>query len=142
MTAEALLSRLDRVKRTGADRWIARCPAHDDRGPSLAVRELDDGRVLIHCFAGCSAHEVVSGAGLTLAELFPPKPIGAHSTKSERRPFPALDVLRCIAQEALILAVAAMRLGRGHPIPDDDRKRLLVAAERICAAVQLAEGAA
>jgi hypothetical protein len=142
MTADALLSRLDRVKRTRAQVWIARCPAHDDRGPSLSVRELDDGRVLVHCFAGCGADEIVSAAGLTFAELAPPRPSGAHSVKPERRPFPALDVLRCIAQEARIAAVAAMRLGQGHQISDDDRQRLLVAVERISAAVDLAEGSA
>ncbi len=44
MTADVLLSRLDGACRTGPGRWIARCPAHDDRHPSLAVRELEDGR--------------------------------------------------------------------------------------------------
>ena len=71
MSADTLLSRLNRTRRTGADRWIARCLAHDDSGPSLAIRELDDGRVLIHCFAGCTAHETVSAAGLSLSDLFP-----------------------------------------------------------------------
>jgi hypothetical protein len=113
MTAEALVSRLDRVRRTSADRWVARCPAHNDRGPSVAIRELDDGRVLVHCFAGCSAHEIVTAAGLTLSDLFPPRPPDAHGVKRDRRPIPAIDVLRCIAQEALIVAVAAMRLCRG-----------------------------
>ena len=141
MTAEALLSRLDRVKRTGNNRWIARCPAHADKGPSLAVREADDGTVLIHCFAGCSAHEIVSAAGLVLGDLFPPCSQGTHCSKSERRPFAALDVLRCIGREALIVAVAASRLARGHQIPPEDRNRLLRAAERISAAVDLAEGA-
>ena len=141
MTAAALLDRVQAVRKTGTDRWIARCPAHDDRGPSLAVREMDDGRVLVHCFAGCSAHEVVSAAGITFAELFPPRPVEGHATKSERRPFPALDVLRCIAQEALILAVAAMRMGAGYLLSEEDRKRLLVAAGRIGSALDLVEGA-
>src|SRR5262245_59848234 len=142
MTADALLSRLDRVQRMSAESWTARCPAHDDHGPSLAVRELPDGRVLVHCFAGCSADEIVAAAGITFADLFPLRPIPAHVSKRERRPFPALDVLRCIAQEALVVAVAAMRLAGGHPISPEDRKRLLVASERITAAVDLAEGAA
>ena len=142
MSADAFLSRLDRVRRTGADRWIARCPAHDDQGPSLAVRELGDGRVLIKCFAGCSADEIVSASGITFADLFPPSPLTAHATKAERRPFPALDVLRCIVREALIVAIEASRVAAGHLLSADDRKRLLVASERISAAVALAEGAA
>src|SRR5439155_23533617 len=105
MTAEALLSRLERVKQTGADRWIARCPAHDDRGPSLSVREVEDGRVLFHCFAGCDAYEVLSAAGITFDALYPAKATRGHALKPEPRPFPALDVLRCVAQEALVVAV-------------------------------------
>ena len=39
--------------------WMARCPAHDDRTPSLSIRQGDD-RVLIHCFAGCSQQAVIA----------------------------------------------------------------------------------
>lgn len=105
MSAEILLSRLERVKRTGAGRWLARCPAHDDEGPSLSIRELDDGRVLVHCFAGCAVHSVLSAVGLSFNDLFPPGDLG-HRAKREGRPFPAADILRAIAFEALVVAVA------------------------------------
>lgn len=59
MSAGALLARLDAVKPTGPGRWLARCPAHEDRSPSLSIRELDDGRTFVHCFAGCYALEVL-----------------------------------------------------------------------------------
>jgi hypothetical protein len=39
--------------------WMARCPAHDDRNPSLSITQADD-RVLVHCFAGCSWQAVIS----------------------------------------------------------------------------------
>jgi hypothetical protein len=42
-----------------------------DRNPSLSVREGIDGRVLVYCFAGCSAEEIVRAIGLTMADLFP-----------------------------------------------------------------------
>ena len=45
MSADVLLSILEGVKRTGPGRWMARCPAHGDKSPSLSIRELDDGRV-------------------------------------------------------------------------------------------------
>ena len=38
---------------------MAHCPAHDDRVPSLAIRETDDGRMLVRCHAGCSQHAVI-----------------------------------------------------------------------------------
>lgn len=58
-------------KRTGAD-WTARCPAHDDRNPSLSVSEGTDGRVLLHCFAGCSTDAVCSALGMKTVDLFNP----------------------------------------------------------------------
>lgn len=136
MSAETLLSRLDKVKRTGANRWQARCPAHDDRGPSLAVRELDDGRVLVHCFAGCDVREVLAGVSLPIEALFPERDL-AHG-KPERRPFPAADVLRSIAFEALVVATAGTALLTGHPFTSQDRERLMMAVRRIQAALEAA----
>jgi len=66
---ERVLTRLDSVvmRSTG---WVARCPAHDDRNPSLSIREGEDGRCLVKCFAGCTAEAVVGAIGLTMADLF------------------------------------------------------------------------
>lgn len=81
---ETLLGRLAGVRRSGSG-WSARCPAHDDRKPSLSISEGDDGRVLIKCFAGCSVEAIVSAVGLGLQDLFPE---GA-STKPHRDGKPA-----------------------------------------------------
>lgn len=136
-TVDVLLSRLDRVKRTGSGTWSARCPAHDDRGPSLAVRELDDGRLLVHCFAGCDAHDVLAAVDMNISDLFPPRSI-AHSVKPERRPFPAADVLRAVAFEALVVAAAAVALLAGEPLTTVDRERLILAVSRIQSALAAA----
>jgi hypothetical protein len=136
MSADTLLSRLDRVKRTGPDKWLARCPAHDDRGPSLAVRELDDGRTLVHCFAGCSVHEVVAALGLELDALFPPRPL-FDGRKPERNPFSAADALRCLAFEARLVYLAALETLEGNVLNDADFERLALAVERF----EAAEGA-
>jgi putative DNA primase/helicase len=45
-------------KKSGSG-WIARCPAHDDRNPSLSLREAD-GKILVHCHAGCEQRAVVA----------------------------------------------------------------------------------
>ena len=50
--------------------FMALCPAHDDRDPSLKVTEGDDGRTLIHCFGGCTFDEVVAAIGLEAKDLF------------------------------------------------------------------------
>jgi hypothetical protein len=136
MSAEIFVSRLEKLRGTGPGRWVACCPAHEDRLASLTVRELDDGRTLAHCFAGCTVHEVVHAVGLSLSDLFPEKRSNeAHAIKGERRPFPAADVLRCIAFEALVVLTAGAALLAGQPFSDADRARLVVAVGRIQAAL-------
>lgn len=135
MSADILLSRLDGVKQTGQGRWLAKCSSHEDRSPSLSIRELDDGRVLVHCFAGCSVHEIVSSVGLELTDLFPPREIEVGKGKPERRPFPAADILRAIAFESTLVVVAAADLLSGHPFTEADRARLVLAVSRIQAAL-------
>jgi hypothetical protein len=60
---------LDKFKKNGRG-WVARCPAHEDRDPSLSINEGNDGRVLLKCHAGCSTDAVVAALGLTLSDLF------------------------------------------------------------------------
>jgi len=85
MNVDQFLSRLEAVRgRDGA--WNARCPAHDDRDPSLSVTTGDDGRVLIHCHAGCGAVAVVEAVGLKISDLMPEDPAYFESRRYEVRP--------------------------------------------------------
>jgi len=70
-TEEAInfLSHFDKVKAVGQNKWIALCPAHGDKSPSLSIKLAED-RILIHCFAGCTAEEVMEAAGLSVSDLF------------------------------------------------------------------------
>ncbi len=134
-----LLNRLEKVEGTEG-RWTACCPAHGDKSPSLAIRQLDDGRILLKCFAGCSAYEVVSAVGMDMQDLFPSETkLGytseTQSQKSERRPFYAADLLKIIQFEAVLTSVAAFDLSEGRQISTDDRKRLKAAVSRINEAV-------
>ncbi len=65
-----VLQRLDSVREDGPGRWMACCPAHEDRNPSLSIGIGGDGRVLLHCFAGCEFSAVISALGLEPSELF------------------------------------------------------------------------
>jgi 5S rRNA maturation endonuclease (ribonuclease M5) len=47
------------AKRVGSS-WMARCPAHNDHNPSLSLREVD-GKILVHCHAGCTQNAVLRG---------------------------------------------------------------------------------
>lgn len=49
--------------------YNVRCPAHDDKNPSLSV-SLKDNKILLHCFAGCSTESILDALGLTEADLF------------------------------------------------------------------------
>lgn len=51
--------------------YILLCPAHNDRKPSLSVKEGFDGRVLFHCFCQCSAEEICHAVDIELRDLFP-----------------------------------------------------------------------
>ena len=67
---DSVLSRLKNVRRTRSG-WTACCPAHDDRHASLSISVGDDGRVLLHCHAGCNVENVASALGLEMRDLFP-----------------------------------------------------------------------
>jgi len=85
--------------------------------------------------AGCSVEEVLSAIGLTFNALYPERAIG-HQLKPERRPFPAADVLHCVAFEALVASVAAFNIANGIPSSDEDKARFVLASERLQSAVE------
>lgn len=133
---DRLLSRLECVKQTGPDRWIARCPAHDDRHPSLSVRETGDGTLLVRCWAGCSAAEVVHSASLTLRDLFPTTTADHHRGPLPKRSrWDRADVWRCVAHEAAVSAVAASAAAGGATITPEDAERAWLAADRLADAL-------
>jgi hypothetical protein len=133
--AEKLLHHLDSVKETGAGKWQARCPGHDDKSPSLSIKEINDGTLLLKCWAGCSASEIVSAVGLELSDLFPKTDSfdHSHAPRGQTRPWSALDVLRALTHEATIVAVCAGRLNSAG-LSSDDAARLSLATQRLWAA--------
>ena len=67
--------------------WCCKCPAHDDRTPSLSIHAGDDGRALVNCHAGCTVDAVCGAIGLRPADLFTPDPSrrNGHAPKARRR---------------------------------------------------------
>jgi len=100
MTPDAVLARFNHLRESGIGRYVAPCPAHEDRSPSLSIRVLDDGRTLLHCFAGCDVEDVVGAVGLTVGDLFSERQLSQTAIK----PSP----LKLRPAEALLL--------RGHEI--------------------------
>jgi hypothetical protein len=130
--ADRLLARLDRVKTAGPGRWIARCPAHEDRSPSLSIREADDGRVLLHCFGGCAALDVLHAVGMELADLFA-EPLRGP----ERHHRPAIpghkrrQLEDALEIERTVIEIAAADAAAGKPLSQGDQERLALAESRV-----------
>lgn len=71
----------DIIQPIGASKkHLARCPAHNDKNPSLSVAEGNDGRVLLKCFAGCTLTDICAGLGIKQSDLF-----------TEKRPLPSIQ---------------------------------------------------
>ena len=139
MSIELFLSKLTKVKARGSGRWIACCSAHEDKNPSMTIAELPDGRVLVHCFAGCGINEIVGAVGLSISDLMPERVFGDRHAPI-RRPYPADAILKTMATESLIAFLAASDLSKGIPLSPATKARLLVASSRLAEARRIANG--
>jgi hypothetical protein len=137
-SVDVVLARLDGVRRSGRG-WVAKCPAHADRSPSLSIAEGDEGRTLVRCFAGCEVTDVLSAIGLTLADLFPERvrdlsPLGRAQRREANRVCDVTAASAVLALESLVVLIAANDTAEGRPLNDADRARLAQAADTIQAA--------
>ena len=137
--AARLLDRLSGVRSTGVGRWLAFCPAHEDRSPSLSIRDVGD-RVLMHCFGGCAVDDVLSAVGLTLADLYSRPlpgagPSGGHSRTHSR--LAAGDALVALDHELTVAVTILSDIMERRRISETELSRLMQAAARIGAARDL-----
>lgn len=132
--AHRLLERLEGVRENGHQQYLARCPAHDDKSPSLSIRELDD-RLLIHCFAGCDASEVMGSIGLSLGDLYEQRDYQKHIRIRDR--WDPVGLLKLLEKEARIVLMAATDIHEGNALIDDDLARLRKAYVRIGRVVEV-----
>lgn len=139
MAIQDLLTKLQKVRQTGRNRWIACCPAHADRSPSLTITEKDDGVILIKCWAECGAADVLAAVGLEFDVLFPPN-TNDHRGKPVRKPWNPADLLEVMAFEAAVVSIAASRHAAGEPLDEAERTRLLQAHRRLEIAAEAIRG--
>lgn len=132
MILDNLLSRLTKVKGR-AGNFVACCPAHEDSSPSLAVKE-QDGKIIMHCFAGCSVQSIVESVGMDMTDLFPPATPTYRPQPAVK--FYAADLLRVLHLEASIVMVSAFNLQQGVKLKDADLSRLKLAYQRIDSAME------
>lgn len=124
MNVEDFLSRLDKVKSTGRDTWAACCPAHDDSSPSFQIRLADDGKILLHCFAGCSVQDIAAAVGIELSDLFP-------DTKTHRYPpVHKSKQANVPTQDTFFIAICQADIKAGKPLSHEARQSYMQACRR------------
>jgi hypothetical protein len=133
---DLLLPRLDGVRKAGRG-WIARCPAHEDRSPSLSIVEREDGVLLVHDHAGCTVDDVCAAVGLKVSDLFP-RTDARTLTPQQRREYRQAALiprwhaaLNALDVETNVLLFAANQLGDGIPLSAADLTRVRAAAIHI-----------
>jgi hypothetical protein len=102
----------------------------------MKITQAEDGRILIHCFAGCSTDDILGSVGLTIDDLFD-TPL-YHKAKPLRPGVYPRDVLHALQTEFMIVMITAFNMRKGKSISDIDLSRLDLAYERFSNAVELA----
>ena len=136
MLADRLLERLEGVRRTGRDAWVARCPAHQDRTPSLAIDDKGD-RVLVYCHAECPTEKVLDAVGLSMSDLFE-RASDSYEVRQRRPSLNARSVLAVLSQDAIHIYMAGALIASGRALSDPNNAALLAAVQRVRYAAILA----
>ena len=127
--ADTLLARLDGARQIGADRWQARCPAHEDRSPSLSIRITDD-KLLVHCFSGCAPDDILAAVGLTWRDLFSDRWRAANEAAlaaGHKRQRKMLSEITQRNWASMVVRIAARDKANGKELSLEDRATLELA---------------
>lgn len=136
---DTILGALKKVCKSSKEgSWMALCPGHEDKSPSLSIRELSDGRVLIYCHAGCEPLEVLDALGLRFEDLFP-KSFTNSAIAPEKRPFNPLEVLVALQDEVIRVYIIGRDMLEGRH-SEESQSRLGLALERINAGIAATGG--
>jgi hypothetical protein len=135
MRMQPIISRLQKVKRSGDNKYMACCPAHADRTASLTIREEADGRILINCFAGCDTYSILRAIGLDWEDVFPEKAIG-HNVKKLDQVIYSTDALKIIKHECRIVMLCAFDMSKGKVLTNEENQRLIKAYQLINKAIE------
>jgi hypothetical protein len=125
---ESVLEQVEKAYQRQPGQYSARCPAHDDKGPSLSIRETPEGAVLLHCFAGCTVSEIAGALGLELSDLFPPRDKSGREPQRTSRVLTASQALEIIGHESLVVVMLAADMRRGVVLDNDRMDALTHAA--------------
>ena len=72
---EAFVSKLEYARSTGEHKYRARCPAHNDKSPSLDIQIGRTGAIIMICRShGCAPKDIMESVGMSETDLFPEDP--------------------------------------------------------------------
>lgn len=134
MNVYPILDRLEKVRQVKPDSWVACCPAHDDRSPSLAISDKGD-RVLMHCYGGCTFDEIRAALGMQPHEFF-------ADGKAPKAAAPGVSIRSlnaALVRELVLCWVLAADRAQGKPIRPADIERERIARQRITQAWRVAQ---
>lgn len=136
-----ILPHLQKVKRISESRYVALCPCHNDKTPSLAVTLKPDGVTLIHCFGcGASGLDICNALGIAPTALFPSSDNPRYE-KQNKQGFSAWQLLHALERDLLVVLIAANRYLIGSERPcQSDVDYLKDVCVRINVALQYLEG--
>lgn len=114
----------DNVKPAGKDKWIARCPAHNDKDFAMSIKLNYDNSVMAHCFAcGANGLALYRSLGLDLDELF------GNKAKNDYTPQYIQDQY---TEDKFFLAIYKADVAKGvKPSYLENRKKKLVEARLV-----------
>jgi len=120
-----IVSRLEhyreiKAKRNNLRSFVARCPAHDDKSPSLSIDLTSKGNILIHCFSGCGALAVLEALNLNWADLYPNDDYFENHGRRKR-------IHSCISTHELHLEISRSRRKQGFKQTLADKESELAA---------------
>ncbi|MFT4255694.1 MAG: hypothetical protein QM599_01825 [Pseudoxanthomonas sp.] len=133
-TAEPLLHRLEGVQKS-RNGWRAKCPACGGQSRKLTIAERDN-KVLLHCFAGCAAGDVLAAIGLTWADIMPPRhwpPTPQERERMQRaiRESGWAAAMEVLPLEVRVVLIAVRELADWRILSVEDDARLALALSRI-----------
>lgn len=140
--AEMLIPRLEKVRSRGPGSWMACCPAHDDKFPSLSIREAEDGKILLRCMAGCGLEEIVKAVGLEVSDLFPRRLDDDYGKRRNDRfpPFPWRDAIKILRHDLMLISMGAAKIAMEEELSEADLDAITASAIDIITLIEQVEG--
>ena len=135
-----LSTKLNKFRRISEGRYIACCPVHGDKNPSLGITLKDNGKWLINCLScGANGQAVCDVLGIDVTALFPPNDNPRYE-KQPRIGFSAWQLLHAIQPDLVRLLVIANMLREIEALTEEDRAFIASLVIRLSDGINYLEG--